>query len=262
MAVPLVDADPPLRVAVLASSSHLRLAHLLEDDPNRGDAYELVGAVTNVADGDAESLLREHGVLVTCHDIHAFYETRGADIGDLTVREAFDERVAATLAGYDPDLVVLSGYLHVVTEPVLDRFGPAILNVHHGDLAVVDETGHPVYDGLRSVEAAIRAGEDETRETVHVVTETVDAGPLIARSRPFAVQRALVDAALARGDDALLDAYVYAHRRWLLREGGGPTLAMAIELVADGRVTHADGQTFVDGEPGVYQLGDDGGPGG
>lgn len=255
MAEPLVDASPPLRVAAMTSTDGPRLRYLLEDDPNRGSTYEIVCGVVNDADADADERLERHDVPVERHDIHEFYDERDAELGDMDVRRTFDRRLAATVADHEPDLVVLVGYLHILTDAFLERFYPRILNCHHGDLTVRDASGRPVYGGLRAVEEAIRSGEAATHETVHVATESVDAGPIVARSPPFEINRALVDSALARGDDATLDAYTYAHRRWTAAAGGGPTLATALELVADGRVTWAGGETYVDGVPGFFQVG-------
>ncbi|MFB6155813.1 MAG: formyltransferase family protein [Haloferacaceae archaeon] len=259
-AEPLVDADAdrPIRVAVLASEGDARLRYLLEDDPDHGETYELVGGFVNAGESAAADLLEDHGVPVETRDIHDFYDERGAPLSDMDVRRAFDERVAETLAGYDPDLVVLSGYLHVVTAPVPDRFFPRIVNVHHGDLTVRDESGEPVYTGLNAVEDAVRAGEASTHETTHLVTEDVDRGPLVARSRPFTIHRDLVADVRERGAEDVLSAYVYAHRAWMIREGGGPTLAKTIDLVADGRVAYDpdEGATYVDGRRGYYQLGE------
>lgn len=255
MSRPLVDVQPPIRVAVMASKSDDRLRHLLEEDANRGETYELVGAFVNVSESAAIPLLEAYDVPVSVRDIHDFYDHRDADLSDMTVREAFDVQAARAIAAYDPDLVVLSGYLHVLTTPVLDRFQPGIVNAHHGDLTVRDGSGEPLYTGLDAVKDAIRNGETDTRETTHLVTEAVDAGPLIARSRPFPVHRPLVADSLATDED-VLDAYVYAHRGWMVREGGGPTLAKTIELIADGRVTVDAGETYIDGEAGYYQLGD------
>lgn len=255
---PLVDADRPLRVAVLASEGDARLRYLLEEDENRGETYELVGAVVNVAESAAADRLAAHDVPVEVRDIYAFYEERGAPLTDTDVRRAFDARTAETLATHDPDLVVLSGYLHVVTDPLLERFFPRIVNAHHGDLTVRDEACVPAFTGLDAVSDAVRAGEASTRETTHLVTEDVDGGPIVARSRPFPVHRDLVADALERGAEDVLSAYVYAHRAWMIREGGGPTLAKTIELVADGRVAYDpdENATRIDGRRGYYQLGE------
>jgi phosphoribosylglycinamide formyltransferase-1 len=256
MAEPLVAAEKPIRVAVMTTGGTARLRYLLEDDPNRGEAYELVTGLVNDADGAAISLLETHDVSVEVRDIHDFYNKRGTDLGDMDVRREFDTHIAQVLSSYDPDLIVLAGYLHILTTPILDRFSPRIINAHHADLTVRTVGGKPVYRGLDAVKQAIWAGTPSTRETTHVVTETVDTGPLIARSRPFEIHRNLVADALTRDAENMFDAYVYAHRQWMARVGGGPTLAKTVELVADGRITFNKGKTNVDGEQGYYQLGD------
>lgn len=252
---PLVSAAAPIRVVAVTTRGGPRLRYLLEEDPNRGTAYEIVGGVANDDDGRASETFDAHDVPVTVRDIYDFYDGRGAELQDLSVREEFDDRLAREVAAFDPDLVVLSGYLHVVTTPFLDRFFPRVLNAHHADLTVRDASGAPVYTGLEAVSDAIRAGEASTRESVHVVTEEVDTGPLVARSRPYPVNTDLVEDALARGDERTLEAYVDAHRRWMITEAGGPTLAKAIELAAEDRVAYRGGETYVDGKPGFYQLG-------
>lgn len=256
MAEPIVDASPPLDVAVLTSVAGPRLRYLLSADPRRGSTYRFVCGAVNDTDSGAGDLLAEHDVPVEGHDIYDFYEERGGDLSDLALRESFDDRLAASVTEYDPDVVILAGYLHVLTSAFLDRFHPRILNCHHGDLTVRDAAGDPVYPGLDAVEQAIRNGEAVTRETVHVATEAVDAGPVVVRSPAFEVNRPLVEDAMERGDEETLDAYVYAHRRWMARAGGGPALATALELLADGRVGWDGGRTTVDGTYGFYQVGE------
>lgn len=256
-AEPLVDADQPIRVAVLASKGDARLRHLLEEDPNHGDSYELVGGVVNVADSAATDVLDAHDVPVAERDIHAFYDERDAPLDDMAVRREFDAGSVEVLAEYVPDLVVLAGYLHLVTAPILDRYFPRLVNCHHGDLTIRDESGEPVYAGLDAVGDALRAGESATRETTLLATAAVDRGPIVARSRPFAVHRDLVDDALDADADDVFSAYRYAHRQWMIREGGGPTLARTLDLIAHGRVAYdpVEGTVRVDDRRGFYQLG-------
>lgn len=254
MAEPLVDASPPLRVAVLTSVAGPRLRYLLTEDPRRGSTYRFVCGAVNDTDSGAGDRLAEHDVPVEVHDIYDFYDERGADLSDLALREDFDDRLAASVAAYDPDLVLLVGYLHVLTGSFLERFHPRILNCHHGDLTVRDAAGNPLYTGLRAVEDTIENGESAVRETIHVVTEDVDAGPVVALSPPFEVTRPLVDDALARGDEATMDAYVFALRRWMAARGGGPTISRTLDLIADGRVTWDGRRTYVDGVPGFFEV--------
>lgn len=248
----LVDATAPLDVAVLVSESDARVRSVLAE---AGQSYTVVGAIASHPDGDAVTAVRDHGVPVHVEDVEAFYDDRDAPVSDLAVREAYDERLAAHLARLDPDLVVCSGYRFILTEPVLDRFAPGIVSAHHADLTIRDG-GEPRYPGLRATRDAILDGQDATRETTHVVTADVDRGPPLVRSRPFPVHDALVSDALDSGAEDALDAYVYAHREWMMRVGGGPALAKTIELIADGRVRLRGGHAVVDGERGPYQQGE------
>ncbi len=248
-----VDASPPLDVALLVSESGARASHLFETD---SEAYNVVGAVASHPDGEATRLLESEGVPTETIPIEAFYERRGADLTDMTVRHEYDERVAETLAGFDPDLVACAGYRFVLTGPVLDRFAPGLISVHHADLTLRDSDGEPLYPGLHAVREALLDGRTRTRETAHVVTDAVDGGPPLVVSRPFEVNDALVRETTTQDADDAFDAYVYAHREWMMRAGGGPTLAQAIELLAAGRVDIRDGALSVDGESGPYRMGE------
>lgn len=249
-----VDASPPLDVAVLLSESAARLGYLL-DAGEYNEAYDVVAAVASHPDGEAVQRTAEHGLPTATVDIEAFYEDRAAPIDDMSVRQEYDRRVAATLDRFDPDLVVCSGYRFVLTEPVLEGYAPGLISVHHADLTLRDEDGEPLYPGLCAVEDALLDGRTRTRETVHVVTEALDRGPPLAVSRPFEVNEALVDYGREKRDD-VFDAYVYAHREWMMGAGGGPTLVRAVELLAEDRVSLRDGRIYVDGDPGPDRMGE------
>jgi phosphoribosylglycinamide formyltransferase-1 len=153
-----------------------------------------------------------------------------------------------------PDLVVLAGYLYVLTAPMLDAFPGRIVNVHHSDLVSQDREGRPRYPGLRAVHAALLAGERETRATAHFVTERLDDGPLLLRSPAFPVADLARDA-VRWGAAEMFKAYAFAHQEWMLRAAWGPLLARSIELIACGRVEVAGGTAWIDGRPGPRDLG-------
>ena len=136
-------------------------------------------------------------------------------------RKAFDAETAAMLRGCD--VVVLLGYLFVLTEPLLDAFPGRILNLHDSDL--------PRYPGLHATRDAIYAGERETRSSAHIVTAQVDAGPVIARSAAFPVAP-FVHEAVARGEHDIVRAYAYAQREWMMRSTWGALAAEAVERLA------------------------------
>jgi len=237
-----------LRVFVLFSGGASGFRYLAEDDPNYGEAYEVVGAFTDSPDAPGVDALRDRGVPVETNDLESFYAERDAPTTDLGVREEFDERTRELVEPYEPDVVVLSGYMRILTEPVVSAF--PVVNVHPADLRV-EEDGERVYTGFDAVRDAVLAGEDETRSSVHLVTEDVDAGPLLVVSPPFPVEREMVETLRTRNEDALND-YLNAHQEWMKWRGDGPALAKALELTAGGRADLSTGE--VDGDDAPYVM--------
>jgi phosphoribosylglycinamide formyltransferase 1 len=86
-------------------------------------------------------------------------------------RERRDEQLAEWLAERDVELVVLAGFMQLLTAPFVDRFPGRILNVHPSLL--------PAFPGAHAVEDALAHGVKVTGATVHVVDEGVDTGPIL-----------------------------------------------------------------------------------
>lgn len=208
----------------------------------------LAGVLTSEPDCQERAELEAERVPLLVHDLREFYRKRGARLGDRAVRREYDAGTAAMLRRYRPDLVVLSGYLYVLTEPMLEAFPSRIVNIHDSDLAVADRDGRPRYRALHSTRDAIVAGERETRSTVHLVTEEVDVGPILVRSWPFDVHPLVDDARRWQATD-ILKAYAYAHREWMMRAAWGPLLAKTIQLFARGEVSVEFGGVRVAGDP-------------
>lgn len=254
---PVFDGAEPLRVAALFSGGASGVRYLLQAS---GD-WAVVAAVASDPDAPGIDPLERAGVDVTVRDLRAFCAERETDTNDTDARRAFDRGTRDHLRSLSPapDVVVLSGYRWIVTEPLVGAL--PMLNVHPGDLAV-ETGGERVYTGLDAVRAAIEAGDRATRSTVHLVTTAVDAGPVLVRSRPLPVHDDLVGdlrEATADGltDDALAD-YVDVHQEWMKWAGDGPALATALDLIAAGRVARDGDEVRIDGTPGFYDLGDDG----
>jgi folate-dependent phosphoribosylglycinamide formyltransferase PurN len=251
--MPVFDADRPPRVVALFSGGASGVRYLLEHDPNCGERYEVVGAFTDDPSAPGVNALEARGVDVEAHDIRAFYEARGADTGDMDVRAAFDAETVDRIERFDADVVLLSGYMWLLTDPMVEAY--PVLNVHPADLTVTDDDGERVYVGHDPVYDAVTDGRAETRSTVHFVTPGVDEGPLLVRSRPFPVNQEQVATLQAHGGEAALRQYADAHQEWMKWDGDGPALATALRLVADGAVQFAGGGgLLVDGEPGPYDL--------
>jgi len=81
--------------------------------------------------------------------------------------------MATWLEEHGVELVVLAGYMHLLTKPFLDRFPGRIVNVHPSLL--------PEFPGAHAIDDALAAGVDETGVTVHLVDEGLDTGPILAQ---------------------------------------------------------------------------------
>jgi phosphoribosylglycinamide formyltransferase-1 len=94
--------------------------------------------------------------------------------------EAADAAIAATLAQYGADLVVLAGYMRKLGPETLGSFARRILNVHPALLP--KHGGHGMY-GKFVHEAVLKAGDTETGVTIHLVDDEYDRGPIIAQAK-------------------------------------------------------------------------------
>jgi len=97
------------------------------------------------------------------------------ELADFTDRAARDAAMADWLKAHDVRLVVLAGYMHILTPMFLERFPGAVVNVHPSLL--------PAFPGAHAVEEQLRAGVAESGASVHVVDEGVDTGPVLAQER-------------------------------------------------------------------------------
>jgi len=150
---------PSPRIAVLISGSGSNLQAIID---RFGDAVVLV--ISNNA--DAYGLVRAQSAgIPTAVVSHKDYATR-AD---------FEMALRATLAPYHPDLIVLAGFLRVLTSTFISAYPARILNIHPSLL--------PRHPGLHTHAAALEAKDLEHGVTVHFVTEVLDGGPLIAQAR-------------------------------------------------------------------------------
>jgi formyltetrahydrofolate-dependent phosphoribosylglycinamide formyltransferase len=153
------------RLAILISGSGSNLQAIIEAIRAEKLAAQIVGVVSNRQ--DAYGLVRaEQAGLPTLY----FPLKPGA------LREVYDADLAERVAGYAPDLVVLAGWMHILSPAFLDRFPGQVLNLHP---ALPGQ-----FAGTHAIERAYQAfhrGEiDHTGIMVHWVIPEVDAGPVAA----------------------------------------------------------------------------------
>ncbi|MFL5838511.1 MAG: phosphoribosylglycinamide formyltransferase [Solirubrobacteraceae bacterium] len=193
-----------MRVGVLASGSGTNLQALLDQVHGR-EGIEIVAVGSNVADAPALERARAAGVATA-----AFPE---ADFAD---RRSRDEAMAAWLSGHGVDLVVLAGYMQLVSAEFLARFPQRVINVHPALL--------PAFPGVRAIEQALAYGVKVFGVTVHFVDEGVDSGPVIlqrAIELPDAADAAAVHAALQPIEHEVLPRVVRAFAAGAVRVDPG-----------------------------------------
>lgn len=118
-------------------------------------------------------------VLSNRADAYALTRGRAADIPSLAIPEkggAFEEKALAALAAHGIDLVVLAGFLSILSADFIHRYENRIVNVHPALIPAFSGKG---FYGLRVHEAALARGVKVTGATVHLVSEVPDGGPIL-----------------------------------------------------------------------------------
>ncbi len=230
----MLTSRTPLRVAVLCSRRAPGLAHLLTQADAPARPFEIVSVITSEPACVDADLVRGHGVPMQTHDIRAYYAERGANVyRDFDTRRAYDRATVALLEPFAPDVVLLDGYLYLLTRPMLEAYRNRMLNLHFSDLSLRRPGHGPVYPGIRAVRDALSDGQTETRATVHLVNDEPDGGAPLLRSWAYPVSPMVAQARAWNATD-MLKAYAFAHQEWMIRDASGPLLASALSLVATG----------------------------
>jgi phosphoribosylglycinamide formyltransferase-1 len=136
-------------------------------------------------------------------DAYALTRARGAGIPTATFaldchasREERDLVMATWLEEHAVELVVLAGYMHLLTRPFLARFPGHVVNVHPSLL--------PAFPGARPIEDALAAGVDTTGVTVHLVDEGIDTGSILVQEAVPVEPRATLEERLHAVEHRLL----------------------------------------------------------
>jgi len=97
------------------------------------------------------------------------------DHKDFDSRENFDHALASKIDEYSPNLVVLAGFMRILTTEFVEHFAGKLVNIHPALL--------PKFKGLNTHQRAIDAGETEHGASVHIVTPELDDGPVVMQAR-------------------------------------------------------------------------------
>ncbi len=157
-----------LRLVVLASGNGSNLQAILDacgqgnDTPQPGINAEVVGVLSNRA--NAYCLVRAQ---------QADIATALIEHTDYPEREHFDAAMQQVIDAWQPDLVILAGFMRILTPAFVEHYQHRLINIHPSLL--------PKYKGLHTHQRALEAGDSEHGCSVHLVNAELDGGPVLAQ---------------------------------------------------------------------------------
>lgn len=207
-----MESSSRLRIAVVISGNGSNLQAII-DASRRDLAVDIAVVISNRPDAYGLRRATSAGIDTLVIDHDAYRE-----------RQAFDNALMAALDRYQPQLVVLAGFMRVLSDDFVGHYRGRLLNIHPSLL--------PKYRGLNTHARALRAGDREHGASVHFVTETLDGGPVIVQARLPILANDTVDSLSQRVQQLEHQIYVEA-LRWY----------------ADGRLRWQDDCAMLDGRP-------------
>lgn len=194
-----------LRIGVLASGGGTNLQAIIDRCREGSISAEIVLVLTNKPGAGAIERAQKAGIPTACIDHREFAQ-----------RQDFDEAMVGALREAGVELVVLAGFMRIITQVFLDAFPERIINIHPALL--------PAFPGLHVQQQALDYGARFSGCTVHFVDSGVDTGPIIIQAIVPVLPDDTADTLAAR----ILEQEHQIYPR-------------AIQLIAEGRV-HVDGR--------------------
>jgi len=151
------------RIVILISGSGSNMVAIADAVKNENMEAEVAAVICNRPEAAGLQKARDRDLPVVVLDHKAF-----------TSREDFDRALMAQIDEFAPDLVVLAGFMRILTEDFVAHYHGRMLNIHPSLL--------PKYQGLNTHQRALDDGESEHGVTVHFVTEELDGGPNVIQA--------------------------------------------------------------------------------
>ncbi|MEO5688117.1 MAG: phosphoribosylglycinamide formyltransferase [Burkholderiaceae bacterium] len=151
------------RIVVLISGQGSNLDAIVRASEAQDWPGRVVAVISNRADARGLQSAQAHGIATEVLDHQAFAD-----------RAAFDAALAGVVDGHAPDLVVLAGFMRILTPEFVARYEGRMFNIHPSLL--------PSFTGLNTHRRAIAAGCKVAGATVHFVSAELDHGPIVAQA--------------------------------------------------------------------------------
>ncbi|AZF38620.1 Phosphoribosylglycinamide formyltransferase [Pseudomonas sp. R4-39-08] len=150
-------------VVVLLSGTGSNLQALIDSTHTGDSPVRIAAVISNRSDAYGLQRARDAGI-----------ETRSLDHKAFDGREAFDRALIELIDAFNPKLVVLAGFMRILSADFVRHYEGRLLNIHPSLL--------PKYKGLHTHQRALDAGDREHGCSVHFVTEELDGGPLVVQA--------------------------------------------------------------------------------
>ena len=206
----------PCRIVVMVSGGGTNLQAIIDSVKNGAITNtKIVGVISNNKNAYALKRAEENGIPEKC-----------ISSKDFDSRDAFNKKLLEEVKAFEPDLVVLAGFLVVIPPEMIAEYRNRMINIHPSLIPSFCGTG---YYGLKVHEAALERGVKVVGATVHFVDEGTDTGPII-------LQKAVE---VESGDTPeILQRRVMEQAEWKI-------LPRAIDLIANGKVKVERNRTVI-----------------
>ena len=201
------------RIVVLISGRGSNMEAIVRARDTEDWPARIAAVVSNRPDAAGLAFARDHGIPTAVVDHRASAS-----------REAFDDALAQALDAFEPDLVVLAGFMRILGDAFVARYAARLMNIHPSLL--------PLFPGLHTHRRALEAGCKVAGATVHFVTSSLDHGPIVVQA---------VVPVLPGDDEATLAARVLDREHVIYPRAVRWFVEGALRLDGD-IVTHARGE--------------------
>lgn len=160
----MTDKQEKTRLVILISGRGSNMRSIIAAAEQGELNIDIAAVLSNRPDAAGLQFAHEAGISTAVID-HKLFESR----------ESFDKAMAAEIDRYQPDFVILAGFMRILTAEFVDHFAGRLINIHPSLL--------PKFKGLHTHQRAIEAGETEHGASVHFVTAELDDGPVILQAK-------------------------------------------------------------------------------
>jgi phosphoribosylglycinamide formyltransferase-1 len=160
----MVNSTNKPAVVILISGRGSNMISIVEATEDKNLPITVAAVISNRPDAAGINYAKKRGIATAIIDHKEF-----------TSRELFDQALALEIDKYAPELIVLAGFMRILTTEFVEHFAGKLINIHPSLL--------PKFKGLNTHQRAIDAGVKEHGASVHFVTAELDDGPVVLQAR-------------------------------------------------------------------------------